>query len=159
MLFFFLFFEFTAFSYLSLAAAPSASSFALSHQAGPTCTTLTIGKNRLDVRLATDPTSRETGLMKESSLGPNEGMLFVFPFPQRVSFWMKDTPLPLSIAYLSQQGHILEIHDLEPFNQHSILSNSTAILYTIEMPRGWFEEHEVLPGDVVTGLPPATIAH
>jgi len=125
--------------------APTQSS--LSH------TSLSIGKYQLDVALATDEAAREQGLMKRKTLGANEGMLFIFPSPQRVAFWMKDTSLPLSIAYLTSGGRIVEMHDLEPFNEHSILSSSSAIVYALEAPRGWFTDHQVLPGDLITGLP------
>jgi uncharacterized membrane protein (UPF0127 family) len=124
-----------------------------SHQAALSHAMLTLAGHQLDVRLAMDNASREQGLMKQSSLGANEGMLFVFPRAQQVSFWMKDTPLPLSIAYIANNGKILEIHDLEPFDEHSILSSSRAVLYALEVPRGWFSQQHVLAGDVVSGLP------
>ncbi|MBX9578366.1 MAG: DUF192 domain-containing protein [Chthoniobacterales bacterium] len=116
-------------------------------------TSLSIGKYQLDVQLASDEAAREEGLMKRKTLGANEGMLFIFPFPQRVAFWMKDTSLPLSIAYLNSSGRIVEMHDLEPFNEHSVLSSSPSIVYALETPRGWFAQHQVLPGDVIAGLP------
>ncbi len=114
---------------------------------------LSIGASQLDVAIAMDEAAREKGLMHEKSLGKNEGMLFIFPHPQRVAFWMKDTLLPLSIAYLNASGRILEIHDLKPFDEHSLLSNSSAVTYVIETPRDWFTEHQILSGDMVTGLP------
>ncbi len=116
-------------------------------------TSLSIRKNQLDVQLASNQATREQGLMKRKTLGANEGMLFVFPCPQQVAFWMKDTSLPLSIAYLNSSGRILEMHDLEPFNEHSILSSSPAIVYALETPHGWFAAHQILPGDIVVGLP------
>lgn len=121
-------------------------------------TSLSLGKHQLHVELALNEASREQGLMNKKSLGDNEGMLFVFPHPQPVSFWMKNTSLPLSIAYISSNGHILEIHDLEPFNERSVFSSSSAIVYVLEVPRGWFEEHHVFAGDEVRGLPFPTIA-
>ena len=94
-----------------------------------------------------------TGLMNRDALDSNRGMLFVFPRAQQVAFWMKNTPLPLSIAYIAINGRILEIHDLEPFDEHSILSSSAAVLYALEVPRGWFSQQHVLAGDMVSGLP------
>ena len=114
---------------------------------------LSIGKHQLDVQLASNEAAREEGLMKRKTLEANEGMLFVFPCPQQVAFWMKDTSLRLSIAYLNSSGRIVEIHDLEPFNEHSVLSSSPSIVYALEAPLGWFSQHQVLPGDVVAGLP------
>jgi uncharacterized membrane protein (UPF0127 family) len=119
----------------------------------PACISLFIGSHRIEVQLALDEASREQGLMKQKKLGANEGMLFIFPFPQRVSFWMKETSLSLSVAYISSSGRIVEIHDLEPFNERSIASSSPVIVYALEVPRGWFTEHQILPGDIVTGLP------
>lgn len=116
-------------------------------------TSLSIGASHLDVALATDEASREQGLMKQKTLEKNEGMLFVFSSPQRVAFWMKDTSLPLSIAYLNATGRIVEMHDLQPFDEHSIISSSAAIAYALEVPRGWFTQHQILPGDTVSGLP------
>lgn len=130
----------------------------LSHQQQLPQASLTIGRHLLEVRLATDQRSRDFGLMKQKILNPNEGMLFVFPKAQRVSFWMKETSLPLSIAYINSAGLILEVHDLEPFNEHSIPSSSSSIVYVLEVARGWFSENQVLPGDSITGLPPASSA-
>ena len=135
---------------LSVAAkalSPSSSQATLPHA------TLLIGQNQLDVRVAADQTSREKGLMGQTSLTENEGMLFVFSTPQQVSFWMKNTPLSLSIAYINSSGRILELHDLKPYDEHSVLSSSSNVLYTLEVRRGWFEEHHVLCGDSVSGLP------
>lgn len=141
-----LFFLLISFEY-SFAAPKEPLKNRLSH------TSLSIGKLQLDVAIAKDEAAREQGLMKVKSLGPNEGMLFIFPSPQRVAFWMKDTSLPLSIAYLNANGRILEIHDLKPFDEHSLLSSSSTVVYVIEAPQGWFSEHQILPGDLVQGLP------
>lgn len=124
-----------------------------SHQAPLPHTMLLIGGNQLDVRIAANQASREKGLMEQASLADNEGMLFVFPTPQKVSFWMKKTPLPLSIAYMSSSGRILELHNLQPYDEHSVVSTSSSILYALEVRQGWFEEHHVLCGDSVEGLP------
>lgn len=121
-------------------------------------TSLFIRASQLDVAIAHDEAAREQGLMHEKSLEKNEGMLFIFPHPQRVAFWMKDTSLPLSIAYLTASGRILEIHDLKPFDENSLFSCSSAIVYVIEAPRGWFAEHQILPGDSVLGLPRFSLA-
>lgn len=116
-------------------------------------TSLSIRASQLDVAIAADEASREQGLMKQKTLGKDEGMLFIFPVPQRVAFWMKDTSLPLSVAYLNASGRILEMHDLKPFDEHSLLSSSAAVVYVLEASRDWFSEHQILPGDVVRGLP------
>lgn len=121
-------------------------------------TSLSFGASQLDVAVAADEAAREEGLMHQKSLRKNEGMLFIFPHPQRVAFWMKDTSLPLSIVYVNANGRILEMHDLKPFDEHSLLSSSNAVAYVIEAPRGWFSEHQILAGDIVKGLPNFTEA-
>jgi hypothetical protein len=85
-------------------------------------------------------------------------MVFVFPHPRSVIFWMKDTPTPLSIAYVSASGRILETHDMKPFDETEIPSASPAVVYALEVSQGWFVRHSVLPGDRIGGLPSPTIA-
>lgn len=121
-------------------------------------TALQIGTNHLDVEVAADSVARDRGLMYRKMLQPDSGMLFVFPAPQQVSFWMKDTTLLLSVAYISPTGKIMEIHDLEPMNKNPIQSSSSIICYALEVTRGWFFQHGILPGDMVTGLPAFSIA-
>ena len=120
--------------------------------------TLSLGTNTLAAQIAADDPSRELGLMSRTNLGTDEGMVFVFPSPRQVTFWMKDTPTPLSIAYVGPSGRIFEIHDLKPFDETPIPSASSAVLYAIEVSQGWFEKHGVLAGSTVGGLPSAATA-
>lgn len=120
--------------------------------------TLTLGTNSLSAQIAADDPSRERGLMSRTNLAENEAMLFVFPRPQPVAFWMKDTPIPLSIAYVSPSGRIFEIHDLKPFDETPVPSASQAVTYAIETPQGWFARHGVMAGSAVGGLPSPTTA-
>ena len=115
--------------------------------------TLTLGTNSLNAQIAADDASRELGLMSRTNLGTDEAMVFVFPQPRPVSFWMKDTPIPLSIAYVGRSGLIYELHDMKPFDETPIPSTSSAIVYAIEVPQGWFLQHDVLAGSSVGGLP------
>lgn len=119
---------------------------------------LTLGTNSLSAEIASDDASRELGLMSRTNLGTNEAMVFVFPSPRQVAFWMKDTPSPLSIAYVGPSGRIFEIHDMKPFDETPIPSASSAIVYAIEVPQGWFATHGVLAGSQVGGLPSASSA-
>ena len=121
-------------------------------------TTLSLGTNILAAQIAADDSSRELGLMSRTNLGADEGMVFVFPTPRQVTFWMKDTPAPLSIAYVGPSGRIFEIHDLKPFDETPIPSASSAVVYAIEVPQGWFTQHGVLAGSTVGGLPAASSA-
>lgn len=79
-------------------------------------------------------------------------MLFVMPEPAPASFWMKNTRLPLSIAYISPGGVILEIHDLEPFDETPVRSRFPNIAYALEMRRGWFSDNHIFPGARIRGL-------
>ncbi len=120
--------------------------------------TLSLGTNTLTTQIAADDASRELGLMSRTNLTDSEGMIFVFPQPRPVTFWMKDTPIPLSIAYISSSGRILELHDMKPFDETSIPSTSQAVVYALEVAKGWFDRHGVLPGDTVAGLPSESVA-
>lgn len=120
--------------------------------------TLLLGTNTLSAQIAADDASRERGLMSRTNLAENEAMVFVFPTPRPVAFWMKDTPTPLSIAYVSPSGRIFEIHDMKPFDETRIPSASGAIVYAIETPQGWFAKHGILAGSTVSGLPSPSVA-
>ncbi len=104
--------------------------------------------------VADEDPERQAGLMFRTELGRNAGMLFVMPTVGPASFWMKNTPLPLSIAYISPAGRILEIHDLEPHVEKAVRSNFQNIAFALEMRRGWFSENGVFAGDTIKGLPP-----
>ena len=103
------------------------------------------------VEVARTDAQRERGLMKRRSLGSREGMLFVFEADQRLVFWMKDTLVPLSIAFLSSEGRILQIEDMEPLSEKAIRSRLSA-RYALELPQGAFDEVGAAEGDTV-GLP------
>jgi uncharacterized membrane protein (UPF0127 family) len=139
------------FSLLPLQAAPKP-------QTNLPKATLTLGTNSLSAQIAADDASRELGLMSRTNLGTDEAMVFVFPQPRPVSFWMKDTPIPLSIAYVGRSGLIYELHDMKPFDETPIPSASSAVVYAIEVPQGWFLKHGVFAGSTVEGLPSSSIA-
>jgi uncharacterized membrane protein (UPF0127 family) len=115
--------------------------------------TLRVGKKAVTAEVADEPQERATGLMFRKDLAPDSGMLFVMPAPEPAAFWMRNTKLPLSVAYISPSGVILEIHDLEPLNEAPVTSSFANIAYALEMQRGWFGRHGILPGDRVQGLP------
>jgi uncharacterized membrane protein (UPF0127 family) len=102
--------------------------------------------------IARSDEQRSRGLMGRKSLADGEGMLFVFETDRILSFWMKNTLLPLSIAYISHDGRILEIHDMEAQSTRPVQSARSA-RYALEVPQGWFARSRVGPGDVVRGLP------
>ena len=113
--------------------------------------TLTIAGNKLVVEVASTPQVRETGLMNRFSLQQDHGMLFVFEAPQPLAFWMKNTYIPLSIAFVDASGRILNIDDMRPQDESTHWSSGPA-LYAIEMRQGWFLSKGIGPGDVVEGL-------
>jgi uncharacterized membrane protein (UPF0127 family) len=93
-------------------------------------------------------------MMFRKSMADGEGMVFVLGAPQHAAFWMKNTIIPLSVAYINTMGMILEIHDLKPRDETSVDSKFDTIAYAIEVPQGWFLENGILPGSIVRGLPP-----
>jgi uncharacterized membrane protein (UPF0127 family) len=114
----------------------------------PSLPTATIrsGQVSLKVELATTADQRERGLMFRKSLADGEGMLFVFDADQALAFWMKNTKLPLSVAYLASDGTIREIHDLEPESLAAVQSASS-LRYALEVPAGWFGRVGLKAGD------------
>lgn len=115
--------------------------------------TLTIGRESVIAEIAEKPAELEAGLMFRESLADNHGMLFVMPTVGPVSFWMKNTKIPLSIAYIDPRGAIAEIHELQPFNETPVRSLYPQIAYALEMPQGWFTKKNIWPGEKVSGLP------
>lgn len=113
--------------------------------------TLTIDGQAFTVEVASTPETRETGLMNRFSLRQDHGMLFVFESPQPLAFWMKNTYIPLSIAFVDGNGRILNIEDMRPQDESTHLSKGEA-LYAIEMRQGWFASKGIAAGDRVGGL-------
>jgi uncharacterized membrane protein (UPF0127 family) len=121
--------------------------------AGLPALTLTIGDHKPIVEVADTPEQRETGLMNRFSLQPDHGMLFVFDRPQPMAFWMKNTYIPLSVAFVDAKGTILNIEDMRPKDETTHWARGNA-LYAIEMKQGWFAGKGIEPGARVAGLPP-----
>jgi hypothetical protein len=117
---------------------------------------LTVAGYELQVELATTQEQRSQGLMFREDLPANGGMLFVFPYEREVSFWMKNTPLPLSIAFLDAEKHILNIADMQPFDQTSHRSAGRA-RYALEVHQGWFAERGIEAGAVCEFQLPADV--
>jgi hypothetical protein len=109
---------------------------------------LTINDKSITVELADNDESRAKGLQYRSSLAPDYGMLFAYPEEKIMHFWMKDTSIPLSIAFIKSDGVILEIFNMEPFSLESIPSTAPA-QYALETARGWFKDNQIKAGDKV----------
>lgn len=121
---------------------------ALPAQAQPRLETtrLYLGAEVLASELALTQEQRQAGMMFRETMAENEAMLFVFPGPHRTAFWMKNTSVPLSAAYIDPAGIILEIHDLEPHNTNSVVAESDRVQYVLETPQGWFKRHNIAVG-------------
>ncbi|MEO8487645.1 MAG: DUF192 domain-containing protein, partial [Betaproteobacteria bacterium] len=115
-------------------------------------TKIRVGAHAVAAEVAATPEQRTIGLMYRFSLPADRGMLFVFPEPQMVGFWMRNTYIPLSIAYLDADGRILNVEDMAPHDESSHPSRGPA-LYALEMRKGWFAERSLGPGTRITGLP------
>jgi len=103
----------------------------------------------IQAEVANTMKKRAEGLMYRESLAKDRGMLFTFDQAQPWTFWMKNTKIPLSAAYINPEGVILEIHALEPENTNSVIAATDQIQYVLETPQGWFERHHVSTGAVV----------
>ena len=95
----------------------------------------------------TDETRRK-GLMHQKVLEKNSGMIFIWPSSKRQCMWMKNTPLPLSVAFISSSGRILEIYDMVPFSEESICSNQRSRM-AVEVNQGWFAKNNIIVGDKI----------
>ncbi len=96
----------------------------------------------LKVELACTDAQKQQGLMHRSQLDKDQGMLFVFDREQILSFWMKNTLIPLSIAYIDAKGKIIDIQDMKPLDQSPHPSKELA-QYALEVNQGWFQEHQI----------------
>ena len=115
---------------------------------------LRVGGHAVVAEVASTPAQRQTGLMQRRSLAPDHGMLFVFRHDQDVCMWMKDTYLPLSVAFIDAGGTIRNLADMQPLTLDTHCA-SGAVRYALEMPLGWFSGHQAAPGARVQGLPSA----
>lgn len=112
---------------------------------------LTIGKHKVMAEVAITPDQRSVGLMHRFSLKPDHGMLFVFERADMQFFWMKNTFIPLSIAFIAADGRIVNIEDMRPQTVESHYSKAP-VLYALEMRKGWFAERGIGPGATVEGI-------
>ena len=92
---------------------------------------------------------RNHGFMERRNIPDGTGMLFIFDRDQILSFWMKNTPHPLSIAYFDSHGKIRNIYDMTPFSLTPIKS-TVSVRYALEVPQGWFRENNINVGDIVS---------
>ena len=113
---------------------------------------LNAGIHNIQAEVAQSPDERSIGLMFRKEMGPNEGMLFAFEQPAQQCFWMKNTLLPLSIAFVADDGSIVNIDDMAPQTLDSHCS-AKPVRFVLEMNQGWFAKRAIKPGFRLRGTP------
>jgi len=114
--------------------------------------TLTIKGAKLCAEIADHPEERSLGLMYRQNLAPDQGMLFIFEQEGIYPFYMKNTKIPLSIAFIDRQGVIIDIQQMTPLDELTQHYPNKPFLYALETNQGWFLERGIKPGDTVFGL-------
>jgi uncharacterized membrane protein (UPF0127 family) len=112
---------------------------------------LNAGIHLIQAEVANTFETRMTGLMHRPKLGANNGMLFVFPDVGRHCMWMKNTLVPLSVAFLDERGVILNIADMQPLDETSHCASAPA-RFALEMNQGWFAAKSIKPGARISGI-------
>ena len=100
----------------------------------------------VSAEIAEKAEDRNHGFMERKNIPDGTGMLFVFEKDQILSFWMKNTPHPLSIAYIDSKGKIRDIYDMTPYSLSSIIS-TVSVRYALEVPQGWYKKNGITEGD------------
>ena len=113
---------------------------------------LTYGMHVITAELATTPQSRTIGMMFRQTTPPNHGMLFVFEYKAQQCFWMRNTPLPLSIAFIDDDGTILQIADMAPQSE-TMHCSKQPVRFALEMEQGWFAKKGAAVGTKIGGMP------
>lgn len=105
-----------------------------------------VGGRGVRLQLAVHLPEMRRGLMERRDLGPDDGMIFIYERPQRLSFWMRNTPTPLDIGFFRPDGTLAEVYPLHPFDETPVASRADDLQFAIELKQGWFREHGVRPG-------------
>lgn len=113
---------------------------------------LTAGMHVIRAEVASTDAERQQGLMHREKMGTNEGMVFLFHAPASVCMWMKNTFIPLSVAFLDEHGKIVNIEDMQPQTTTSHCAKKP-VHYALEMNLGWFRQKNIKPGATIEGLP------
>ena len=114
-------------------------------------TSLSIGVHLIQAEVAATQEMRARGLMYREKLGQNEGMVFRFPAPRQICMWMKNTLIPLSVAFIDESGIIINIEDMQPHTRDPHNAKKP-VRYALEMNQGWFRKRGIGPGARVEGL-------
>jgi uncharacterized protein len=113
---------------------------------------LSAGMHQIDTQLAMKPIERQIGLMNRPSMPAHEGMLFVFEQPTKQCFWMKNTLLPLTAAFVADDGTIVNLEDMKPQTLDAHCSTKE-VRYVLEMNQGWFAKRGIKVGSKLSGVP------
>jgi uncharacterized protein len=113
---------------------------------------LTAGMHVIRAEVAATEAERQQGLMYRERMGSNEGMVFMFGAPASVCMWMKNTYIPLSVAFIDEHGQIINIEDMLPQTTDSHCAKKP-VHYALEMNQGWFRQKNIKPGSKIEGLP------
>lgn len=108
----------------------------------------TAGIHVIQAEVAANDAQRELGLMNRKAMGQNEGMMFIFDRPAKQCMWMKNTLIPLSVAFINSDGVILNIEEMQPKSEQNHCASQPA-LYALEMNAGWFKRKNIKPGSKI----------
>jgi uncharacterized protein len=113
---------------------------------------LTAGMHVIQAEIAQTPTQQMIGMMHRRTMGANEGMLFVYDEPHRMCFWMRNTLIPLTIAFIADDGRIVHTADMKPLDESSHCTTEP-VRFALEMNQGWFAKRGLKKGDRLRGAP------
>jgi uncharacterized protein len=116
---------------------------------------LSAGIHVIQAEVALEPAERERGLMFRKALGPNQGMVFLFDAPAAQCMWMRNTLIPLSVAFIDREGRVINVEEMAAQTDDNHCAGRPA-LYALEMGPGWFAKHGIGVGARISGLPKPT---
>ena len=119
---------------------------------------LTAGMHKIRAEVVNTPATRAQGLMERKELPGNQGMLFVFPQAQIYCMWMRNTLIPLSVAFIDDEGEIINIEDMQPQTDTHHCANAP-VRFALEMSKGWFERRGLASGRLLKGLKQAPVGY
>ncbi len=107
---------------------------------------LVIEDKLIKLQIAIEKEEHRRGLMYREKMGENEGMIFLYKTPQRMTFWMQNTALPLDIGFISPDGVLQELYPLYPYDETTVISRSDKLQYALELNQGWFQKNNINRG-------------
>ena len=110
---------------------------------------LKVGNKELRAQIAVLDSEQQVGLMGRKDLGADDGMVFVYPAPQQMNFWMRNTPSPLDIGFFKEDGTLGEVYPMYPYDETTLSSKGDDYTLALEMPQGWFAKKGLKPGAVI----------